>query len=936
MALILLFHMTISDAALAAGMGKESGVTAPGADYMRDQPITEEMQGEIPLMEEGEVEPGEVKGLSELEGPGERNETGSRLAKRAELQGSKKAEANKESVHSELTEEEVIPESYDPRAGAILPPLRNQNPTGLCWTFGSLGCMEMNLIKKGIAGKNVDLSERHLAYYFFKKGNLSDPVGYSKGDYNSVTAAGDEDAYINCGGNNYLTIWHLASWIGAVSENSAPFSSLSANTAVDRNGLMGQPESLQAAYGDDVAHLQNAYVLRIAKSYKDESLRKKMQGLILKYGAIGTGYRSMSDSTYGNAQHDCYYYDGSNYTTNHNILIVGWDDNFPKEYFRSSHRPKENGAWLVRNSWGEEQEDGVQSGYFWLSYQDHGLQEAAGSSVYQYAFVFDTEKADNYDHLYQYDGNANYRHYIYRTESAAAIYRARADEGEVLSAVGIGVKSEGADYTLQIYTGVTGNDPESGTLRLTQSGSLDYSGYHTIVLDREIPLTNGEQYSVVFSDLTDKASTTQPKGAPLLHAACSEKMQAKKSGSITYYWEFYSDASRDKTFVKSGQDSNWVNANELCCGDYYTEKDGVRSLVKNEYFMRSAVGEENIDQLTKSNYSLRIKAYTKGGIISSNEIPADEQEESSGNGNGGSEEKPEEGKEEQGGKVPGKEEGKLVGLTLNETAVQAKRQDTIQLTASPVFSEGRRDLPVTWESSDPSVATVTDFGRVTVCGYGKATISCRIENLAAECEILVPPVTTEVSVKAAGKTVKNAKLVLQYKQAKGADGYLLLRSKKSKQGYQICKTMESSLEGSIKAAALGKDNKAYFYQVVPYVQDQSGKVYTAEGERTAYSLLPVYKLKKISKGKNGALTIRWKEDNGVIAAMQPAGCRITYRKNKSKKYSFLKNVSCKKKQKTITVTVKKKDAKKGIYRIQAYGKLKGRKFYSVGRVATFK
>jgi uncharacterized protein YjdB len=199
--------------------------------------------------------------------------------------------------------------------------------------------------------------------------------------------------------------------------------------------------------------------------------------------------------------------------------------------------------------------------------------------------------------------------------------------------------------------------------------------------------------------------------------------------------------------------------------------------------MRSAVGEENIDQLTKSNYSLRIKAYTKGGTISSNEIPDDEQGESGGNG--GSEEKPEEGKEEQGGKVPGKEEGKLVGLTLNETAVQAKCQDTIQLTASPVFSEGRKDLPVTWESSDPSVATVTDFGRVTVCGYGKATISCRIENLAAECEILVPPVTTEVSVKASGKTVKNVKLVLQYKQSKGADGYLLLRSKKSKQGYQI-------------------------------------------------------------------------------------------------------------------------------------------------------
>lgn len=59
---------------------------------------------------------------------------------------------------------------------------------------------------------------------------------------------------------------------------------------------------------------------------------------------------------------------------NHAISIVGWDDNYPKENFTyEGAHPRENGAYIALNSWGDFYTDPITNTYtpyFYISYED--------------------------------------------------------------------------------------------------------------------------------------------------------------------------------------------------------------------------------------------------------------------------------------------------------------------------------------------------------------------------------------------------------------------------------------------------------------------------------------------------------------------------------------------------------------------------------------
>ena len=88
---------------------------------------------------------------------------------------------------------------------------------------------------------------------------------------------------------------------------------------------------------------------------------------IINYGAITTDILIDYQAPYFNVNTSASYYNGTaeKYTPNHAVAIVGWDDNYPKENFLIT--PPGNGAWIIKNSYGEEKYD---KGYIYVSYYD--------------------------------------------------------------------------------------------------------------------------------------------------------------------------------------------------------------------------------------------------------------------------------------------------------------------------------------------------------------------------------------------------------------------------------------------------------------------------------------------------------------------------------------------------------------------------------------
>ena len=385
----------------------------------------------------------------------------------------------------------LLPSAYDSRH--LLPEVRNQTPFNTCWSFAAMAAAESSLISKralidgAVADGTIDLSEYQLArlQYF----NVDDPlnnttedktVGMCYGvditDEENVTSGG---SYLNIGGNAMFSTWIMAGWKAGADEKTVPYDSI-----ISTNGVFGN----SIAYENKV-HMKNAYWLPT----EEVQVIKKM---IMEYGALASSYIH-NDNAY-NTQTNAYFSgmtkqeaSASYNSYGHGIALVGWDDNYNRENFNKDCRPKRNGAWLMRNSWGTASGE---SGYFWMSYEEKTLDSVA--------MAFEFQDAEKYDYNYQYDGSSGVQ-YISNSGAAsvANVFQVKGSGNQILQAVGIGLQSTNVDYEIQIYKDPQPGKPASGTPMLleVQKGKTTYSGYHTIELQQPVFLEYGHTFSVVFS-----------------------------------------------------------------------------------------------------------------------------------------------------------------------------------------------------------------------------------------------------------------------------------------------------------------------------------------------------------------------------------------------------------------------------------------------------
>lgn len=365
----------------------------------------------------------------------------------------------------------TLPASYDLRAVGFLTPVRNQGQCGSCWAFASIGSVESNALVSG-AG-TFDFSENHL--------NVRH--GF---------------AYAPCQGGNadmstaYQTRWGNASGMasGLVWETDDPYTSTAATSVSGLSPRM---------------HMQEVLALPNRSGPTDNNVWKTA---IQTYGAVDVsiyadnGMASSTTSSYWNQNTKAYNYTGSSYP-NHEVALVGWDDNYAAANF-SSH-PAGNGAYIVRNSWSASWGNG---GYFYISYYDAALN---GGHVFR-----TPESATNYARAYLYDpyGQTWSTGFGSSTAWGANVFTAAASE--TLTAVAINTSTVDTAYEISIYTGVT-TTPATGVLEggsTNTSGTMPYAGYHTIRLARPVSLLANQKFAVVVKFTTPNYAYPIPLESP--------------------------------------------------------------------------------------------------------------------------------------------------------------------------------------------------------------------------------------------------------------------------------------------------------------------------------------------------------------------------------------------------------------------------------------
>lgn len=336
-----------------------------------------------------------------------------------------------------------LPSYYNLAQQGKKPTVWSQGNTGTCWAISAVSAIESDLLPD----KSVVLSPDHMS--------LS--AGYE-------TTQDD-------GGDYYMIMSYLSDWKGPVLHEEDPYG----------DGI--SPGALQAAL-----HVQEI-------RYLQDLSREQYKQAILACGALQSSLCLNRERTDTGDYHyynpsACAYFDPLMEDLDHDILILGWDDHFPRENFLI--RPPEDGAWICQNTWGE---SFGQDGIFYVSYEDRNLLRRGGM-VYSRI-----EEIDNYDHVYENDVLGWQGRQGYGPGGCWMAGTFTAEGTQELAAVGLYSTGPGTACSVYVAERFEGeedlqafSDPPPEAVRA--KGEMDSAGYFTIDLDEPVRLEAGQTFAV--------------------------------------------------------------------------------------------------------------------------------------------------------------------------------------------------------------------------------------------------------------------------------------------------------------------------------------------------------------------------------------------------------------------------------------------------------
>ena len=224
---------------------------------------------------------------------------------------------------------------------------------------------------------------------------------------------------------------------------------------------------------------------------------------------------------------------------NHGVCIVGWDDSYSAQNFHHEAKvtqadgsiidrteettPPGDGAWIVKNSWGSEtdavaddrgnvvtkknwgnlNDEGKHTGYFYLSYFDKTIQQTESME-----FDGDLGAEESFgvlQHAYMPSSAGFYTTPATdgpNVTSSANVFGPE-DGAIALKCVSARTPETNARVTFAIYELNDGaTNPTEGKLLYRTSRNFEYGGFHRLNLDSPITIGKGKKFSVVTTTST--------------------------------------------------------------------------------------------------------------------------------------------------------------------------------------------------------------------------------------------------------------------------------------------------------------------------------------------------------------------------------------------------------------------------------------------------
>ncbi len=335
-------------------------------------------------------------------------------------------------VQIEYENEPALPASYDLRSFNRASSIRNQGSTSTCWAYASVEALESALLPVYQYNFSVDSMIKDNSFKL-------DP---------------------SAGGEYTMALAYLLSWQGPT-----------------------QDEQVETTATKPV-HLQD--VQFYGKDDKD-AIKKA----VYRYGGVSTSiYASVSSADLdGEVSYNpftysyCYKGDAK---PNHDVVIIGWDDNYPAGNFMGN--AQSDGAFICQNSWGSAFGE---KGVFYVSYEDSNI----GNQAVSYAGA-DTNSTYAYINQSDLCGWTAKKGYGKQWAYAANVFTASSDR-QVEAA---GFYALGKDTTYQIYFVPKFKDTSDLAVskkKLVASGVVENAGYYTIRFNSPKVVKKGDEFAIV-------------------------------------------------------------------------------------------------------------------------------------------------------------------------------------------------------------------------------------------------------------------------------------------------------------------------------------------------------------------------------------------------------------------------------------------------------